>query len=70
MERLRCLHVLELQETGLVGSLPSTIGLLTKLSIFDLAFNKLDGPLQSEIGRLADLKVLYLPRKYVRGLHS
>lgn len=67
LERLWNLRVMTLQDTGIEGSVPSTIGALSKLTMLNLAFNELNGSLPSEIALLTDLKVLKLQETSLTG---
>ena len=49
---------IDLDETNLVGYLPSELGLLQSLQTLVLAYNTVTGTLPSEIGRLGDSLVV------------
>ncbi|CAB9522821.1 receptor-like protein kinase precursor [Seminavis robusta] len=59
---------LTLQKTGLRGTLPPEIGLLTGLTALDLNENFIEGPLPSQIGELTLLEILNLENNLFRGL--
>ena len=62
------LRVLNLQETGIQGQIPSIIGLLSNLSNLNLAFNSFNGSsIPSEIGLLGYLEVLDLQESELGG---
>lgn len=54
------LSSLELIHTGMTGSLPSTLGLLSDLYYHDMAKNAVTGSLPTEIGMLSRLDSMYL----------
>ena len=58
---------IDLQGSGLTGTLPRALGELTMLETLDLAFNRLTGMIPPELGDLVMLKKLFLSGN---GLHS
>jgi Leucine Rich repeats (2 copies)/Leucine rich repeat len=55
---------------GLVGTLPSQIGLLTNLQTLDFALNRLTGSLPTQIGQLTNLSSLVVAQNNLRSLPS
>jgi Leucine-rich repeat (LRR) protein len=51
---------LYLDDNNLIGTIPSSIGNLVKLTSIDLGFNQLSGSIPSSIGNLVNLQYLYL----------
>ena len=49
---------LDLEDTGITGSIPSDIGYLKNLEWLDLSENELTGSIPSEIGNLTNLNVI------------
>jgi len=58
---------LELAELGLMGSIPSELGFLTKLYRLDLSSNDLAGSLPKSLGRLTGLRELELSHNMIEG---
>jgi Leucine-rich repeat (LRR) protein len=61
------LQDLDVSTTSLNGTLPSEIGLMTKLTSLELSGNLLVGSLPSEIGKLTDLSALLLDSNKISG---
>ncbi|KAF3455555.1 hypothetical protein FNV43_RR00187 [Rhamnella rubrinervis] len=59
--------VLYLYENHLSGSIPSTIGNLSKLSDLELGFNNINGSIPKEVGQLSSLKRLSLSNNHISG---
>jgi len=53
-------------DNRLNGTLPSEIGLLTRLQKLDLGFNEIRGDIPSEIGQLSDLLFVALSEFFRR----
>ena len=58
---------LELQDNGLVGSIPPALGSLTNLLWLQLGSNALTGPIPDALGSLASLQLLFLYRNDLTG---
>ncbi|KAH7532620.1 hypothetical protein FEM48_Zijuj04G0041000 [Ziziphus jujuba var. spinosa] len=58
---------LQVIEAGLVGSIPTEIGRLSKLTYLDLSFNNLTGQLPLSLGNLSQLEVFYLSNNKING---
>ena len=58
---------LDLRENRLSGTLPSSLGNLTKLQDLTLYRNEISGELPSSLGNLAELQVLWLGRNRFEG---
>jgi len=54
------LEFLSLHTNNIAGTIPTSIGKLTRLSTLDLSINKFSGELPAEIGDLAALEILFL----------
>ncbi len=66
--KLTRLEVINLQNNGLTGSVPSTLGsLLSKLTTLKLDFNALDGVLPSSLRQLQNLQVLDISHNRMKG---
>ena len=63
------LHVLtvDVGSNGLIGSLPTEIGLLSALEYLYLNYNALTGPLPTQLGTLSSLLVLWLLENNLTG---
>ena len=61
---------LSLPSSGLKGSLPAEVGLLTSLRIFDLSNNKLKGSIPSSIGELTSLQDVRLNANMLDSIPS
>jgi len=59
---------LNLESSGLTGSIPPGIGNLTNLTLLDLRNNQLTGSIPSEIGNLTNLTGLYLQDNQLSGI--
>ena len=66
-DSLSTLEELILVDSELVGSIPSTLGLLNSLTHLDLSQNKLTGQIPSELGLLSNLTSLILPSNRLSG---
>jgi Leucine-rich repeat (LRR) protein len=53
--------------TGLSSTIPSEIGILTKLVFLDLDFNELTGSLPTSLYSLTDLETLELNDNFLEG---
>ena len=58
---------LNLESSGLTGSIPPGIGTLTHLTLLDLRNNQLTGSIPSEIGNLTNLTILRLEDNQLTG---
>ena len=58
---------LNLESSGLTGSIPPGIGNLTNLTLLDLRNNQLTGSIPSEIGNLTNLTYLKLSSNQLTG---
>ena len=58
---------LNLESSGLTGSIPPGIGNLTNLTLLDLRNNQLTGSIPSEIGNLTNLTILRLEDNQLTG---
>jgi hypothetical protein len=56
-----------LSSFGLSGTLPSSVGNLEEISIFDVAINAISGPIPEEIGSLTKVKILYISTNSLTG---
>ncbi|PIN13605.1 Serine/threonine protein kinase [Handroanthus impetiginosus] len=61
------LEDVRLFENNITGTIPRSVGNLTKLQIFYVSYNKLIGIIPKEIGNLHNLDVLYLAVNNLRG---
>jgi Leucine rich repeat len=61
------LQELDLSTTSMIGTLPTEIGFMTKLTSLDLSNNLLQGSLPSEIGKLTNLYALLLDSNKISG---
>ncbi|RWV84605.1 hypothetical protein GW17_00053672, partial [Ensete ventricosum] len=61
------LNEIILMDNGLRSCLPPEIGLLRKLTVFDISFNQLLGPLPEEIGRMVSLEQLDVAHNLLSG---
>ena len=61
------LESLELTENSLSGTIPTEIGLLTKLWMLNLQRNMLSGTIPTEIGKLTRVSSVYLERNSLAG---
>lgn len=59
---------LNLENNGLVGTLPASIGSLTNLAFLNLNVNQLSGTIPTEIGNLINLTILVLNVNQLSGL--
>ncbi|XP_028108658.1 putative receptor-like protein kinase At3g47110 [Camellia sinensis] len=62
--------IIIMQDNEIYGSLPSGIGNLPNLGIFDMVMNHLSGPIPTTIGKLHNLHRLYLGVNYFTQLPS
>jgi len=58
---------INLQQFGLTGSIPDSIGNFTRLSYLRLSFNQLNGKIPDSIGNLKQLSLLYLHFNQMSG---
>lgn len=65
--KLTNLEAWSMSSTGLVGSIPSEIGLLTNLQRVWLYRNDLTGTVPTEVGQLQSLQFLYLHKTMLTG---
>jgi len=59
---LQNLRILEIQSSGVFGSIPTEIGTLLALETLDLSFNSLTGDVPTDMGSLTTLQTLRLNR--------
>ena len=67
MSRFTNLEHIRFQEAHLNGTIPTTLGLLTKLTLLDLWVNDLTGPVPSELGLLTKLSYLDIGTNDLEG---
>lgn len=66
-QRLSTLQVLNLSSCSITGSIPSSLGNLTRLKSLILSDNSLTGRMPSSLGQLSSLSVLNLSRNSLTG---
>lgn len=59
--------VIDLEEKGLHGTIPTEIGLLHDLKVLKLAKNEITGTIPTEISQVTDLHILSLHNNYLTG---
>ena len=65
--RLPNLARVDLSSSSLVGTIPSTIGIASKLTFLSIASTSISGPIPTSIGDLTLLKVFNLSRSFLGG---
>ena len=58
---------LQLDDVGARGTLPDSIGNLTKVTTFSMAFNELSGTIPTSVGRLSSVQELALEHNILSG---
>jgi len=58
---------IDLYNAGIIGTLPSTIGMLSNLEYFDLAYTDISGTLPTSLGDLSSLQYFYVQYTSVVG---
>ncbi|KAL8507663.1 hypothetical protein ACS0TY_018269 [Phlomoides rotata] len=61
------MKTLILRSCNIMGQLPSYIGEMSKLQVFDLSFNKLTGPIPERFSGLSNTDYIYLTGNFLSG---
>jgi Leucine-rich repeat (LRR) protein len=67
VENMPQLVDLSLQNSRRTGTIPTELGVASKLALFDLAGNELKGTIPEEIGNMSSLSFLFLQRNQLNG---